>query len=147
MSHVVADESSSQIFSLRDSAGQVLLNPDGVSIDDPVKSHDVRTDRDSLAGRDMVDTVLSVLDNRSDEEIEVEEWIIPVDEALYVRGNPVQTEGGLVMNEPEDGLFLISIRSEEELAGSAKLWATVATVAGALAALGGIALIVAGAAS
>jgi hypothetical protein len=145
-SNVVSDESSTELFTLRDAAGEVLVNPEGATIDDPVKSHDVRTDRTALPGRDMVDKVLSVLDSRSDEEIEVEEWIIPAGETLYVRGNPVQVELGLVMNDPRDGHFLISTRSEQELAGSAKTWATVATVAGALAALGGIVLIVAGAA-
>lgn len=146
-SNVVSDETSTELFTLRDSAGEVLVNPDGATVDDPVKSHDMRTDRNSLGGRDMVDKVISALDSRSDEEIEVEEWIIPLDEALYVRGNPVQVEMGLIMNDPDDGHFLISTRSEQQLAGSAKKWATVATVGGIVAALGGLVLVVAGAVS
>jgi hypothetical protein len=146
-SNVVSDETSAELFTLRDSAGEVFVHPQGATVDDPVKSYDVRSDRSSVGGRDMVDRALSLLDSRSDEEIEVEEWIIPVDQKLYVRGNPVQVDLGLAMNDTGDGHYLISTRSEEQLAGSAKMWATVATVVGILAAVGGVALIVAGAVS
>jgi hypothetical protein len=144
-SNVVSDESSPDLFTLRDEAGEVLVNPEGVSVDDPVKSYDVRSRRNSLGGGDMFDKVLSVLDDRDDEEIEVEEWIIPLDEKLYVRAKPVQVEAGLIMNDPGDGHFLISTRSEEELSGSAKTWGTVATVTAAVAALAGVVLVVVGA--
>jgi hypothetical protein len=146
-SNVVSDERSTDLFTLRDAAGEVLVNPEGADIDNPVKSHRERSHRAAVQGRDMFDKVLSVLDDRSDEEIEVEEWIIPVDEALYVRGKPVQVELGLIMNDPGDGHFLISTRSEEQLAGSAKRWATVSMVVAGLAAAGGLALVVAGALS
>jgi hypothetical protein len=143
-SNVLWDESSSDLFTVRDSTGEVLVNPEEVTVDHPVKSHDLRADRNSL---DPMDTLLSLMGSRSDEEIEVKEWIIPIDEALYVRGTPVQTDYGLIMNDPRDGHFLISARSKQELAKSAKLWATVATVLGFTAAVAGVALIIVGAVS
>jgi hypothetical protein len=146
-SRVVSDETSTDLFTLRDAAGEVLVNPVGATVDDPVKSHDVRSRRGAVPGGDMFDKVLSALDSRTDEEIEVEEWIVPPDETLYVRGNPVQVELGLIMNDPRDGHFLISTRSEEQLAGSAQRWAVVATVVAGFAAVGGLGLLVAGAVS
>jgi hypothetical protein len=136
-SNVVSDESSSSTFALRDAAGEVLVNPHGADVDDPVKSHDVRTVKQEGMAAELIGEFVG---GRSDEEVEVEEWILPVGQRIYVRGQPTEMDGGLMMIDPGSH-YLISTRSEEELAGSARLWATVATVGAAVAAVAGVVLI------
>jgi hypothetical protein len=146
-SRVIEDKTSDdEVFVLRDKAGQVFVNPQEADVDDPVKSFSERRDVDNFRGG-ALDVLLSSLDSKMDEELEVEEWIIPVDEELYVRGKPYKAEIGLVMVNPDDGHYLISTRSEEQLVGAAKRWQLIATIAGAVAAVAGVALIVAGAVS
>jgi hypothetical protein len=144
-SRVVSDESSSDVFVLRDKTGQVLVNPHGADVDKPVKSFNERKDRHTVGGGGLLGGVLSALDSRSDEEIEVEEWILPAGETLYVRGRPEQVEIGLVITDPGDKHFLISTRSEDELAGSAKKWSVAGMVVAGLAGVGGVVLLVVGA--
>ena len=144
-SKVIEDKTSEgEVFVLRDAAGEVFVNPQGAKVDKPVKSFRERRDVNSFSGGGLA-AVLSAIDRRQDEEIEVEEWILPVEEEIYVRGRPYRAQIGLTMVDPKDDEFLISTRSEEELSGAAKRWALVATLAGAVAAVAGVALIIAGA--
>lgn len=146
-SRVIEDRrSDDELFVLRDQAAQILVNPQDADVDKPVKSFRERRDVDNFSGG-VLNALVASLDRKMDEEIEVEEWILPVDEEIYVRGKPYKADVGLVMTNSADGHFVISTRSEEELSGSAKRWALLATIGGVAAALGGVALIVAGAVS
>jgi hypothetical protein len=146
-SKVIEDKTSEgEVFVLRDAAGQVFVNPQGANVDKPVKSFRERRDVNQFGGGGgALATIVAAMDRRMDEEIEVEEWILPVDEEIYVRGRPYRAQIGLTMVKPEGDEFLISTRSEEELAGAAKRWALAATIFGAVAAVAGVALIIAGA--
>lgn len=141
-SNVVSDETSGQPFALRDQTGQALVSPDGADVDHPPKSHDVRMDKGSQSlGSELLEGLFSGA--RHDREIEIEEWILPVGQQLYVRGQPTDAELGMMMIDPGSD-FLISTRSEEELASSAKLWLAVATWTAAVAAIVGAGLVAAG---
>jgi hypothetical protein len=147
-SRVVEDVTSeADVFMLRDKAGEVIVNPRGASVDDPVQSFNERHDVRSSSGGGVLGALISGLDRRDDEEIEVEEWILPLDEELYVRGKPFQAEVGMTMLDPGDNHFLISTRSEEQLTTSAKRWGIAAAVTAAVCLVAGVALIVAGAVS
>jgi hypothetical protein len=144
-SRVIEDKTSiDEVFVLRDDAGQIFVNPQDADVDKPVKSFSERRDVNNFRGG-ALDVLVSALDHKMDEELEVEEWIIAPDEELYVRGKPFKAEIGLVMVNPDDGHYLISTRSEEQLAGAAKKWQLAAMIVGAIAAVAGVALLVAGA--
>ena len=140
-SRQVKDEASSDLFTLKDEAGQVLVSVAGATIDDPVKSFRERKDVQQSISEGLIDALLT---NDRDREIEVEEWILPVGEQLYVRGQPTDSEQGLMMVDPGDQ-FLISTRSEEELTSSAGLWNKVSLITMIVSAVAGVGLLIAGA--
>ena len=147
-SKVVEDKQSDEPFAIRDASGQVFVNPKEADVDTPVGSHTERRDvNDFLGGGGALEVLVSGLDRRTDEEIEVEEWILPVGEELLVRGKPTKADIGLTMLKPDDGEFLVSTHSEHELVESAKRDKAFGNVFAAVAGVAGVALIVADALS
>jgi hypothetical protein len=145
-SRVVEDRTSEgNAFVLRDAGGQVFVDPRAAKVDKPFRSyreiHGVNHWRDgALSG------LVASLGRKMHEQIELEEWMLRDGEVLFVRGRTYRTSIGLMMVDPGDGHYLISTRSEEQLTGSARRWTAFATALGLLAAAGGAALVMAGAA-
>jgi hypothetical protein len=135
-------------FAVKDDSGTVLVHPSGADIDEPEQVAD-RFERADVADS-IGDSVLSALFRSGNDSgtigFEHEEWIIRPGTRLYVQGEVADRTGGLVFSEPkDDGPFLISTRSEEEIVSGKLRNAKIATAVGVVAALAGVALLIAGA--
>ena len=74
-----------------------------------------------------------------------EEEAIPVGRNIYIHGRATDKQGQLCIESPvEKGQYIISVKSEEELARSGKSTATGMTVGAAIAAVAGVILIILG---
>jgi hypothetical protein len=144
----VSSHESASPFAVADASGAVAVAPEGARIDAPEQVLD-RFDATG-AGAALTDGLLgSFLRSGSDSGtlgFGYEEWVIRPGARLYVQGEVADRTGELAFGKPEDdGPFLVSTRSEEEIVsgalGNAKVATVVAAVAGAL----GLVLVVAGA--
>ena len=135
-------------FAIEDDSGTVLVHPSGADIDQPEQVAD-RFER-ATVGESISDGILSSIFRSGDDSGTIgfkhEEWIIRPGTRLYVQGEVADRTGGLVFSEPaDDGPFLISTRSEEEIVSGKLRNAKIATAIGAVAAVAGVALLIAGA--
>ncbi|GAA2427015.1 hypothetical protein GCM10010191_44670 [Actinomadura vinacea] len=113
---------SSAPFVLRDSSGEVAVSPDGLTLGSSPASQldEIRADR-------LVKTVDEFDKNRRFRKRGVggwrrEEWILPKGADVYIRGILRMSEGGLVLEKPPSGNFLLTlvapideVRSEKAL--------------------------------
>ena len=141
-SRVLSDDKSDIPFAVDDGTGQAVVYPDEADIDSPIGVMD-QFDRAPEA-KGFLDMIKESV--RDDDTIGYrrEEWIIPVDQRLFVQGEVTDEGGKLMLRKPEKGPFRVSTRSEEELAKEAQFgrrWGTVG--AGALAVIG-LGLVIAG---
>jgi hypothetical protein len=114
----VHDETHGAPFAVRDAAGEILLVHDGEAVDQPPQtlSHYERAGRDvNLFGLSFRVNFSNVKGHR------YEEWIIAQGQPLYVLGAAMAEDGRLVLRRPDTGPFIISTRSEEELAASLRV--------------------------
>jgi len=133
-SRVVSDDKSDIPFAVDDGTGQAVVYPDDADIDSPVEVMD-QFDRE--ATKDLLDLVNVSFGGDDTIGYRREEWIIPVEERLFVQGEVTDEGGKLMLRKPEKGAFQVSTRSEEELvkeAQSGRKWATVG--AGVVAVVG-----------
>src|SRR4051812_29563819 len=142
-SRTLQDFKSDAPFAIDDGTGQAVIYPDQADIDAPIEVLD-EFERETGPGslvQKFEDAMQGV-----DESIGFrrEEWIIPLDQRLFVQGEVADEAGKLRLRKPEKGPFQVSTRSEEKLvreAEAGRKWGTLG--AGALAAVG-LVLVVAG---
>jgi hypothetical protein len=142
-SRVLSNDTSDIPFAVDDGTGQAVVYPDKADIDAPVEVLD-QLDRDT-SDPDLMSMIKDSLRGVDDTiGYRREEWIIPLEQQLFVQGEVTDENGTLMLRKPEKGRFQVSTRSEEELVKEAltgKKWATIG--AGALGAVG-LGLVVAG---
>lgn len=146
-SETVSDLTSEAPFAVRDDSGTVLVAPAGADVDAPervVDRSERQADASSAAGA-VLDALLDT-DDRRDQRLEHEEWIIRPGARLYVHGEVSDHSGQLTFAEGE-GRFLISTRSEQDIVRGKETGARWAMIGGLAAAVLGVALLVAGAAA
>jgi hypothetical protein len=140
----ISDDTSSNPIAIDDGTGVVMVRLDGLDVDQPVLTLDRRVaDRDSL-GESLLQGVLGGDDI---EGYRQREHIIPVGQRLFAIGAVSNDAGGPWLTEPaEKGQpFLVSTRDEASLQRSAASSARWMTIGAIVAALAGVAAIVAGA--
>jgi hypothetical protein len=140
-SRTLTDFKSDAPFAIDDGTGEAVIYPDDADIDSPVEVLD-ELEPDSGGGlmEKFEDSIRGV-----DESIGFrrEEWIIPLEQRLFVQGEVTDEGGKLRLRKPEDGPFQVSTRSEQELVKEAQFgrkWATAG--AGALAVIGLVLVVV-----
>ena len=140
-SRVLNDDKSDIPFAVDDGTGQAVVYPDEADIDSPLEVMD-QLDRE--ATKDLLDLVSVSFGGDDTIGYKREEWIIPLEQRLFVQGEVTDDDGKLMLRKPEKGAFRVSTRSEEELvkeAQTGRKWGTVG--AGALAVVG-LGLVIAG---
>src|SRR3954452_21770341 len=139
-SDVIQDDKSDIPFAVDDGTGQAVVYPDDAEVDHPIEVLD-RMDADKT---DLMDVLSQAVGGDDTIGYRREEWIIPLDQRLFVQGEVTDEGGKLMLRKPDKGAFQVSTRSEAELvkeAQSGRKWATVG--AGVLAAVG-LGLVIAG---
>jgi hypothetical protein len=142
-SRTLRDVSSDAPFAIDDGTGQAVVYPDDADIDSPVEVLD-EFEQDAGPGglTEMFEDALQGVDDSIG--FRREEWIIPLEQRLFVQGEVTDEEGKLRLRKPGNGPFRVSTRSEAELvkeAQTGRKWGSVG--AGALAVVG-LVLVVAG---
>ena len=141
-SRVLSDDKSDIPFAVDDGTGQAVIYPDEADIDSPIEVLD-QFDRAPQASG-FLDIIKDSLDDDDTIGYRREEWIVPLEQRLFVQGEVTDEGGNLMLRKPEKGAFQVSTRSEEELVEEAQFgrkWGTVG--AGALAVIG-VGLVIAG---
>lgn len=144
----VSDLTSDAAFVLADDTGTVAIHPSGAEIDRPervVDRFEPHSGGDDHGGG-LLGTLLKATKDSGTLGFQHEEWIIRPGTALYVQGEVADRSGALAFAAPKDeGAFLVSTRSEEEIVGEAERNAKIAVAAAVGAAVLGVVLLVAGA--
>ncbi len=136
-------------FRVEDSTGGILVDPRGATVE-PEKTfsrHEAGSGLGSIRiGSVSVDLgALGALPGgRRTTGYRFEETCIPSGRELYVLGEASDSGGSLVVRKPAKGRFLVSVRSEEDILGSARKAALGFRVAAAVGLLAGAALALAG---
>ena len=141
---LVSNDTSSTAVAIDDGTGVVLVRLDGLDVDRPVLTLDRRVaDRESL-GEQLLEGFLGGDDIDGYRQ---REHIIPVGHRLFAIGAVSNDPGGPWLTEPaEKGQpFLLSTRDEASLAKSAASSARWLTIGAVVAALAGVAALIAGA--
>jgi hypothetical protein len=142
--HLVSSDTSTTAIAIDDGTGVVMVRLDGLDVNQPVLAHDQRVaDRESL-GEQLLEGFLGGDDC---EGFRQREHIIPVGQRLFAIGAVSNDPGGPWLTQPaEKGQpFLVSTRDEASLQRSAASSARWLTIGAVVAALAGVAAIVAGA--
>lgn len=147
---VVSDLSSQTPFVVDDGSGTVLVHPKRAKIDEPEEVLDRFEPAPAQGSSEGLSGVLSALLRSGADSgtlgFRHQEWIIRPGTRLYVQGEVQDGDGSLRFDAPQDkGSFLISTRSEEEIVSDALDTAYLATIVGAVLAVVGVGLTVAGA--
>ncbi|MBN1243514.1 MAG: hypothetical protein JXA15_12500 [Spirochaetales bacterium] len=136
-------------FRIEDASGGVLLDPRGASVE--AEKTFSRHEAGSRPGSLRVGSVSIELGalaglpgGRRATGYRFEETCIPSGRELYVLGEASDSGGALVVRKPEKGRFLVSVRSEEAILGSARKAAVGFRVAAAVGLVVGAALAIAG---
>jgi len=148
-SDVVSENSRSVSFEVEDSSGRIPVEPEGANIVaervlsrfDPGEAA-----ADGLRLGRLVLRLAPALSSRRTIGYRYEEHAIPVDRPVYVLGEASDAGGTLTIRRPsaKGGRFIISLKSEEELARIARRAVTVLRVIAIVADAAGVALIAAG---
>jgi hypothetical protein len=144
----VSDITSTTPFTVVDGTGSVAVFPEGAKIDEPERVVDrFEPHTGSQGSRGLADALVSVLRAGADSGtlgFRHQEWIIRPGTRLFVHGEVSDANGRLAFTKPEKGRFIVSTRSEEELVGEAERIARWSTIGAAVAAVAGVALLIAG---
>jgi len=139
----VAELVSEQPFMVADATGAVLVRPDGTCPDGAEKvisRFEKHTNR--RAGPTIFGIQLPGLDRDDTIGYVYTEWVVRADTRLYVHGEASDRSGELAFGKPEQGLYLISTRTEDELKASYGRKQKLLAFGGLGAAVLGIALLV-----
>jgi hypothetical protein len=143
----VSDTSSSASFQVKDASGAVFVTPNGAKIDEVPQTFDhFEQKRPTDLGDGVLAGVGEMFANWNDNTIgfQRQEWSLPPGERLYVIGEISDKAGRLEFGKPEDGPYMVSTRSEEELRDSAQFWAKVWAISALVLAVAGVGLAIAG---
>lgn len=139
----VAERESEQPFHVTDDTGSVLVHPAGALQDmkqvvSRFEPHDSSDERTELS---IGKLNLSLPNTRREGTIgyEYEEWVLEAGRKLYVLGEATDDDGELGVTSPS----MISTKDEETLLHEARKKERLALIAGAVAAVAGVVLIVA----
>jgi hypothetical protein len=142
-SRILKDFESDAPFAVDDGTGQAVVYPDDADIDSPLEVLDqMERDAGPSGLADMFEDALRGVDDSIG--FRREEWIIPLEQPLFVQGEVTDEAGKLRLRKPEEGAFQVSTRSEAELvkeAQAGRKWGTGGAVALAVI---GLVLVVAG---
>lgn len=115
----VAALTSEQPFSVVDDTGAVLVSPQGT---DPDGAEKVISRFERNTNRSTGPTIFGIqlpgLNQDDTIGYEYTEWVLRAGARLYVHGEASDRSGELAFGKPEDGLFLISTRTEDEIKAS-----------------------------
>jgi E3 Ubiquitin ligase len=139
-SDVIQDDESDIPFAVDDGTGQATIYPDDADIDSPIEVLD-RMDADKT---DLMDVLSKAVGGEDTIGYRREEWIIPLDQRLFVQGEVTDEGGNLMLRKPEKGAFQVSTRSEQELVKEAQFGRKWASVGGGVLAVIGLGLVIAG---
>ena len=144
----VAERTSAVPFRVRDSTGTVLVDPAGARFDHAEKVVDRFEDRPhGLTGSFTVSLFgldLSAGGGNSTLGFEYKEWVVRSGQRMYLLGEASDRSGRLVVGKPSSGPYILSTRSEQELAHSFRTQRTVARIGVAVAGVAGLILLVIG---
>ncbi len=144
----VSDVTSAAAFSIDDGTGSVLVAPDGADVDHPEKIVDRFEQSTGSNSSGLLDSVLSGVIRSGSQSgtlgFRTEEWVIRPGARVYVHGEVSDSTGQLRFRKPQKGRYVVSTRSEEEIVGDDERAARWSTIGGAVSAVAGVALIVAG---
>jgi hypothetical protein len=130
-------------FHVRDQTGVALLDFRGTSVDSPMRSFRravPASRRDGFAG-----LAIEFLSNKRDHEIIYTEVIVAPGQPIYAlgKGLPHPETGAPVMAKPDEGPFIVSTRSEEQLSKGAVTRMRIGYIGGGVLFAGGaVALVV-----
>lgn len=147
----VFEDERSTPFVLRDGSGGIWVLPDGaefvpvLSMNDQNGAFGYHVPQESVAER-VLDSVLDAMDNDYEhyERYRTSEWIIPAGQQCYILGS-VSGQGDKAQVSEGGGKFIISCKSEEELARKYKWHLVLWLGFGVLSLLGGAGLAIYGA--
>lgn len=143
---VVSEERSPDIITLADATGQVAVEPGKGKIDRPLEVYD-RVEQ-AKAGAGMNIAIGGISLNLSSSEglvgVRTREEILPTDTDIYVLGGAFSRDSKGVIDKPNDGPFVISTRSADDLERGARTGARWFTGGAAVAAVAGVVLVVLG---
>lgn len=151
----VSDLTSEQPFLVADASGgaAVLVAPDGASIDEPEQTVDRfepgrAGNGNGSPSSGILDSVVAAFIESGERSgtlgFAYREWVIRPGARLYVHGEAADATGALRFAKPQDGRYVISTRTEEEIVGEAQSHARWATIGAAVLAVAGVALVAAG---
>jgi len=141
-SRVLSDDKSDVPFSVDDGTGQAVVYPDDADIDSPIEVLD-QFDR-APEPQGFLNIIKDSLDDEDTIGYRREEWIIPLEQRLFVQGEVTDEGGKLMLRKPDKGPFQVSTRSEQELVKEAQFGRKWATVGGSALAAVGLGLVIAG---
>ena len=139
-SDVIQDDKSDIPFAIDDGTGQATIYPDDADIDSPIEVLD-RMDADKS---DLMDVLSQAIGGDDTIGYRREEWIIPLEQRLFVQGEVTDEGGKLMLRKPDKGAFQVSTRSEEELVKEAQFGRKWASIGGGVLAAIGLGLVIAG---
>lgn len=140
---VVSQEASPDLMLLRDASGDVRIDPLDADIDNPLETFD-RLESAPPGSTQVSFGSINISVGMSDGVVGIRkrEEIIPVGSPLYVLGGAHAREGGGLVAKPRQGPFIISTRSAQEVATSARRRVWVWTGVGAVVGFIGIAVFI-----
>jgi hypothetical protein len=141
-SESVADFTSETVFTLADPSGTVLVRPEGGSVDNAERVLD-RFEPDR-SGRSVSFLGLRLPGGSNTIGYEKEEWVVRPGTRLYVLGEATDRAGDLEVGRPGKGPFIMSTRSEAELATRARRTQQIGMAAGAVSLFAGLVLLITG---
>lgn len=144
-SEKVADHTSERGFGLRDDTGALAIDPKGAEVDHAEKVHERFEEGSGSAGTSIELGGFSINLGGGSRTIgyQYEEWAVRPDQQLFVLGDVVDQGERLVMVKPTEGPYVVSTRSEEQVLQSETQKRTWFSVCAGVAAVAGVALLVA----
>lgn len=147
-SRVMSDEKSTQPFAIDDGTGRVLVDPNDAELDrveQTVNQFEQDTSGQSGGSVSAFGFTVQLGSGSGSLGFQREEWVIRPGARLYVLGEASDRSGQLRMGKPTGGgRFLISTRSEEEIAAASEKGARIGTIVGGVSLAVGAALVIAG---
>ena len=155
-SETVASNSQRVPFWIEDATGRILVNPDHSQIDS-VKVVDRFDQAEGARGAILRFGSFSVnlgnilpatpeMGSRTTLGYRLQEKLLPLEQRVYVLGEARDASGQLTIEKPREGgkPFIVSLKSEEELIGSARSTIQWLLASGVASGIAGIGLVLAG---
>lgn len=131
------EDASPPHFAVRDNTGTAVINLRGTTVDAPM--HSYHRAEPARRGNGLAGLAIEFLSDKRDHEILYTEVIVPPGHAIYAlgKGAPDPRTGTVTLVEPDDGPYIVSTRSEEQLSRSALMRMRVCYIAGGVLFIGG----------